>query len=87
MCYSLVAAGEQISTTGVPAYIRVEDAIIGVVDTQNPANVEFADNRISHDVGCSTSIMLTTHSSSAILQIPRSVSPYHAMKSILVPEI
>ena len=35
----------QILNTGVPAYIRVEEALIGVFDAQNAANVEFADSR------------------------------------------
>lgn len=50
ICYALVAPSVQILTTGVPAYIRVEDAIIGVVDRQPPGGVEFADTRVSPGV-------------------------------------
>ncbi|KAK5673937.1 hypothetical protein LTS10_013291 [Elasticomyces elasticus] len=45
ICYSIVADGVMITTSGMPPYIRVEDAIIGVVDGQNTAAVEFADTR------------------------------------------
>ncbi|TKX27708.1 hypothetical protein C1H76_0135 [Elsinoe australis] len=43
--YALVADNVQILTTGVPPYIRVEEAIIGVVDGQAAANIELADTR------------------------------------------
>lgn len=46
IAYSIVAASVQITTTGVPAYIRVEDAIIGTFDNQDPANVAPADSRV-----------------------------------------
>ncbi|KAF2716562.1 hypothetical protein K431DRAFT_298558 [Polychaeton citri CBS 116435] len=45
ICYNIVAEGVQITTSGMPPYIRMEDAIVGVVDTQDRANVEFADTR------------------------------------------
>jgi hypothetical protein len=44
ICYSIVAQNVQILTTGVAPYIRVEEAIIGLVSPQN-AGVEFADSR------------------------------------------
>lgn len=44
ICYSLVASNVQILTTGVPAYIRVEDAIIGVYDGNTAS--EFGDTRV-----------------------------------------
>lgn len=47
IAYSIVSDSVQILTTGVPAYIRVEDAIIGTFDTQDPANVAPADSRVS----------------------------------------
>lgn len=47
ICYALVAPSVQIRTSGVPVYIRVEDAIIGVVDGQAAGGVEFADTRVS----------------------------------------
>ena len=46
IAYSIVAESVQILTTGVPAYIRVEDAIIGTFDNQDPANVAPADSRV-----------------------------------------
>jgi hypothetical protein len=45
IAYSIVADSVQITTTGVPTYIRVEDAIIGTFDTQDPAEVAPADSR------------------------------------------
>ncbi|KAG8625844.1 hypothetical protein KVT40_006245 [Elsinoe batatas] len=45
LVYALVAQNVQILTTGVPPYIRVEEAIIGIVDTQAAANIENADTR------------------------------------------
>lgn len=45
IAYSVVADSVQITTTGVPTYIRVEDAIIGTFDTQDPAEVAPADSR------------------------------------------
>ena len=48
ICYSITAESVQILTAdGAPAYIRMEDAIIGVVDGQPAANAEFADTRVS----------------------------------------
>lgn len=47
ICYSITAESVQILTAnGAPAYIRMEDAIIGVVDGQPAANAEFADTRV-----------------------------------------
>jgi hypothetical protein len=46
LAYSIVADSVQITTTGVPTYIRVEDAIIGTFDTQDPAEVAPADSRV-----------------------------------------
>ncbi|KAK3642306.1 hypothetical protein LTR56_010883 [Elasticomyces elasticus] len=43
--YSIVAESVIITTSGMPPYIRVEDAIIGVVDGQSTNVVEFADSR------------------------------------------
>jgi hypothetical protein len=37
LAYFIVADSVQITTTGVPTYIRVEDAIIGTFDNQDPA--------------------------------------------------
>jgi len=45
VAYSIVADSVQITTTGVPTYIRVEDAIIGTFDTQSSAEVAPADSR------------------------------------------
>ncbi|KJX94220.1 hypothetical protein TI39_contig4207g00003 [Zymoseptoria brevis] len=45
ICYNVVVPNVQILTTGVPPYIRMEDAIIGVVDDSSINNVEFADSR------------------------------------------
>lgn len=46
IAYSIVADSVQITTTGVPTYIRVEDAIIGTFDNQDPAEVAPADSRV-----------------------------------------
>lgn len=46
LAYSIVADSVQITTTGVPTYIRVEDAIIGTFDNQDPAEVAPADSRV-----------------------------------------
>ncbi|KAM0718208.1 hypothetical protein Q7P37_006540 [Cladosporium fusiforme] len=47
IAYEIVAENVQVSTetAGAPTYIRVEDAIIGTIDTQDPANVAPADTR------------------------------------------
>ena len=45
VCYAIVAPNVQITTSGAPTYIRVEDAIIGVFD--GSANAEFGDTRVS----------------------------------------
>jgi hypothetical protein len=45
ICYAIVAENIQITTTGVPTYIRMEDAIIGVFDPAIDAIAEFADTR------------------------------------------
>lgn len=45
IAYSIVATSVQITTTGTPTYIRMEDAIIGTFDS-NP-NAEFAEMRVS----------------------------------------
>jgi hypothetical protein len=48
LCYSIVAESVQVLTpVGGPAYIRMEDALIGVIDDTPPANTEFADTRVS----------------------------------------
>lgn len=47
IAYSISSDNVQITTTGTPAYIRVEDAIIGTFDTQSPADVAPADSRVS----------------------------------------
>ena len=55
IAYSIVADSVQITTTGVPTYIRVEDAIIGTFDTQSPAEVAPADSRFIGYLSDSTS--------------------------------
>jgi hypothetical protein len=50
ICYGIVVPNVQIRTQGVPPYIRMEDAIIGVVDDSNINAVEFADTRVSVDL-------------------------------------
>lgn len=49
ICYNIVVPNVQIRTTGVPPYIRMEDAIIGVVDGSSTNDAEFADTRVSSD--------------------------------------
>ena len=44
--YGMVAPSVQILTPNGPTYVRVEEAIIGVFDTQNNGVVEFADSRL-----------------------------------------
>ena len=44
ICYSIVATNVQITTSGVPSYVRMEDALVGVF-TNNP-NAEQADTRV-----------------------------------------
>lgn len=46
IAYGMVAPSVQILTSGVPPFIRVEDMLIGVWDTQNAGVVEFADSRM-----------------------------------------
>lgn len=46
IAYGMVAPSVQILTPNGPTYIRVEDAIIGVFDTQNAGGVEFGDSRV-----------------------------------------
>ncbi|KAH0039712.1 hypothetical protein KCU78_g1255, partial [Aureobasidium melanogenum] len=43
VCYSIVAPNVQITTSGAPTYIRVEDAIIGIFDGTTTS--EFGDSR------------------------------------------
>jgi hypothetical protein len=52
ICYEITSPSVQILTTGVPAYIRVEDAIVGLFDQQDPTNVEFADNKVRFTYLC-----------------------------------
>jgi hypothetical protein len=44
--YNMVVSNVQITTTGVPTYIRMEDAIIGVFTT-NTGDQEIAQIRVS----------------------------------------
>lgn len=44
VCYAIVAPNVQITTTGAPTFIRVEDAIIGIHD--GGATSEFGDTRV-----------------------------------------
>ena len=46
IAYGMVAPSVQILTPSGPTYVRVEEAIIGVFDTQNNGVVEFADSRV-----------------------------------------
>jgi hypothetical protein len=46
IAYGMVAPSVQILTPNGPTYVRVEEAIIGVFDTQNNGVVEFADSRV-----------------------------------------
>lgn len=46
IAYGMVAPSVQILTRDVPPFIRVEDMLIGVWDTQNVGGVEFADSRM-----------------------------------------
>jgi hypothetical protein len=46
IAYGMVAPSVQILTPNGPTYLRVEEAIIGVFDTQNNGVVEFADSRV-----------------------------------------
>jgi hypothetical protein len=69
IAYSIVADSVQITTTGVPTYIRVEDAIIGTFDTQDPAEVAPADSRFIDT--CQT---LPLGSSLAALTLTRAVA-------------
>ncbi|KAG9857354.1 hypothetical protein KCU98_g874, partial [Aureobasidium melanogenum] len=43
VCYSIVAPNVQITTSGAPTYIRVEDAIVGIFDGTTTS--EFGDSR------------------------------------------
>ncbi|THW72408.1 hypothetical protein D6D19_06535 [Aureobasidium pullulans] len=43
VCYAIVAPNVQITTSGAPTYIRIEDAIIGIYD--GGATSEFGDSR------------------------------------------
>ncbi|KAK4610528.1 hypothetical protein CLAFUW4_14160 [Fulvia fulva] len=49
ICYEIVAENVQILTPSGPTYIRIEDALIGVFDSQSQNIVEHADNRF---IGC-----------------------------------
>jgi hypothetical protein len=46
IAYGMVAPSVQILTPSGPTYLRVEEAIIGIFDTQNNGVVEFADSRV-----------------------------------------
>ncbi|KAK5734173.1 hypothetical protein LTR17_009156 [Elasticomyces elasticus] len=60
LAISMVATSVQILTTGMPPYIRVEDAIIGVFDGQPLTAVEFAESRfIGFTSDASASITIT----------------------------
>ena len=45
VCYTIVAPNVQITTSGAPTFIRVEDAIVGIYD--GGATSEFGDSRVS----------------------------------------
>jgi len=48
VCYTIVAPNVQITTSGAPTFIRVEDAIVGIYD--GGATSEFGDSRVgTHD--------------------------------------
>jgi hypothetical protein len=46
VCYAIVAPNVQITTSGAPTFIRVEDAIVGIYD--GTAGSEFGNSRVSH---------------------------------------
>jgi hypothetical protein len=46
VCYTIVAPNVQITTSGAPTFIRVEDAIVGIYD--GSAGSEFGDSRVSY---------------------------------------
>jgi hypothetical protein len=46
IAYGMVAPSVQILTPNGPTYVRVEEAIIGIFDTQSNGVVEFADSRV-----------------------------------------
>lgn len=71
IAYSIVSDSVQITTTGVPAYIRVEDAIIGTFDNQDPANVAPADSRVSAKLIQLPSYMINRLHSYSLLDIPQ----------------
>ncbi|KAG9755127.1 hypothetical protein KCU59_g74, partial [Aureobasidium melanogenum] len=48
VCYSIVAPNVQITTSGAPTYIRVEDAIIGIFDGTTTS--EFGDSRFTQSM-------------------------------------
>jgi hypothetical protein len=50
VCYTINAPNVQITTSGAPTFIRVEDAIVGIYD--GSANSEFGNSRVSnrHDM-------------------------------------
>lgn len=47
IAYSITAHSPMVTTTGVAASLYVEDVLLGVIDKQPAANVEFADSRVS----------------------------------------
>jgi hypothetical protein len=48
ICYTIVATSVMITTApgSTPAYLRIEDALIGVFDNTQAATAEFADTRV-----------------------------------------
>jgi hypothetical protein len=83
VCYSIVAPNVQITTSGAPTFIRIEDAIVGIYD--GGATSEFGDSRVSPHDSIQRDSILTISSSLATLLIQLPPSQSLPSTSILVP--
>jgi hypothetical protein len=83
VCYTIVAPNVQITTSGAPTFIRVEDAIVGIYD--GGATSEFGDSRVSSRDSLRRTGILTISSSLATLQIQLLLSQFLPSMSTLAP--
>jgi hypothetical protein len=83
VCYTIVAPNVQITTSGAPTFIRVEDAIVGIYD--GGATSEFGDSRVSSCDSLRRTGILTISSSLVTLRIQLPPSQSLPSMSILAP--
>lgn len=81
VCYTIVAPNVQITTSGAPTYIRVEDAIVGIFDGTTTS--EFGDSRVSVSVNCQWTFSILILYSSLVTP-PTQMQPLQSTPSTLI---